>query len=125
MEYTQTFRSDGKVIISRIIAKKYLKDEDDDVVHYITHWAEIVLYLPLNEIDCDGNMSKKWMVMLSLLKRAWEAKNTDIYAMKIMRTTTEFVLAIDSPPLNKTTSTEIMNFKRVDINELGLLLNNK
>ena len=44
--------------------------------------------------------------------------------MKIMRTTTEFVLAIDSPP-NKTTSTEIMNFKRVDINELGLLLNNK
>ena len=62
--------------------------------------------------------------MLSALKRVWERKHTNIYAMKIMRTTAEFVLAIDSPP-NKTTSTEIMNFKRVDIKDLEGLLNDE
>ena len=139
MEYTQRFRSDGKVIIKRIITKNHLKNKGDDIVHYITHWAEIVLYLPLNEVDDNDNMSKKWMRILSSLKRAWEAGNTNIHAIKIMSLTPEFILLLGPPLLTGaeilnfkpdkldelTTSTKTQNYMCVDINELGLLLNNK
>ena len=121
MEYTRKFCSDGNVIIKRILATIHLKDGDNEVVYYITHWAELVLFVPLFEM-LNNKLSKKWGLMLSLLKREWEDKNTDIYAMKITGTTDEFVFAIDSP-LNKTTCTEIIHFKRVDIKELRELLN--
>ena len=123
MEYTRIFCSDGNVIIKRILATIRLKDGDDDVVYYITHWAELILFVPSFEM-LNNKLSKKWALMLSALKREWERKHANIYAMEIMRTTAEFVLAIDSPP-NKTTSTEIMNFKRVDIKDLEGLLNDE
>ena len=73
MEYTRKFRSDGNVIIKRILATIHLKDGDNEVVYYITHWAELILFVPLFEM-LNNKLSKKWGLMLSALKREWEKK---------------------------------------------------
>ena len=134
MEYTRIFCEQGSTI-KRIITKNHLKNKGDDIVHYITHWAEIVLYLPLNEIDDNDNMSKNLMIILSRLTMTWEAGNTNIHAIKIMSLTPEFILLRGAPLL---TGAEILKYKPdgidesttinymcVDIDELALLLNNK
>ena len=72
---------------------------------------------------------------LSLLRYAGETGYTNIHAIKIMNLTPEFILLLGPPLL---TGAEILNFKPdkidelttinymcVDIDELGLLLNNK
>ena len=58
MEYTRIF-CEQESTIKRIITKIHLKNKGDDIVHYITHWAQLMLYLPLNEIDDNDYMSKK------------------------------------------------------------------
>ena len=134
MEYTRIF-CEQESTIKRIITKNHLKNKGDDIVHYITHWAQLMLYLPLNEIDDNDYMSKKWVMILSLLRYAGETGYTNIHAIKIMNLTPEFILLLGPPLL---TGAEILNFKPdkidelttinymcVDIDELGLLLNNK
>ena len=84
-------------------------------------------------------MSIKWLIILSSLKKACEAGITNIHAIKIMSLTPEFILLLGPPLLTGaeilkfkpdkidelTTSTKTQNYMCVDINELGLLLNNK
>ena len=122
--------------IKRVYATVHLKDKGDDVVHYILHPMETGIFTPLSEIDCDGCVSGKWASILCLLKQAWEAGDTDIYALKRMHPAPEFVLVnkdlqlpeldkITGAPINITGQKQLLIFRHIDIDELELLLNNK
>ena len=94
---------------------------------------EIVAYVPLSEIGADNNICKKWGIILSLLKYAWEKGDTDIYAMLRLEPDPEFILTNKIPPLHKETGRlreeliikgQPMIYRMVDVKELNEQLNN-
>jgi hypothetical protein len=81
------------------------------MARYITDPMETIIFVPLKEFDEDDCVSGKWATILSLLKKAWESGNTDIYAVQRVDPDREFVLTTSDgaavcpyyqlPPLDK------------------------
>jgi uncharacterized protein YqgV (UPF0045/DUF77 family) len=134
--------------IKKVLAKIHV----GDMVHYITDPMETVIFVPLKDFDEDECVSGKWATILSLVKKAWETGETDIYA--VVQTTcgvepnVEFVLTtlavphqqlcpyVQLPPLDKKTGRPMVCvnggnaqqcpmalFRPVGVKELSGLLN--
>ena len=109
-----------------------------DMVRYITDPMETVIFVPSTEFDEDECVSGKWATILSLVKGAWEAGKTDIYAVVRLGPDSEFVLTtkehgfcLQLPPLDEKTGRPLNGcdkcpmvlFRPVGVKELNGFLN--
>ena len=82
----------------------------EQVVQYITNPLQTMAYVPYGDlIENETKINRKWVILLALLKRAWERGDTDIYAARRLLPEPEFVLAnahFKLRPLNKDGTTK-------------------
>ena len=98
VEYTYVQRTSE---LKRVLAKIHIEDKGKCLIQYITNESDLIAYVPLSEM-LNGEMSRKWATMLSVLKCAWERGDNDIYAMIRIHPDPEFILTnkgLKKPPL--------------------------
>ena len=119
--------------IKKVIAKVHLKNQGDNVVHYITDPMETLKFVPSSNITND-RINQKWGAILAILKMSWEKGNNDIYGHVRLHPEPEFILQnknISLPPLDDEKGlpkTYIENkylliYRELEIDDLEHLLN--
>ena len=97
VEYTYDLR---KGELKKVLATIHLKQGQGDVVHYITHCHDTMVFIPKSQINNEQKQNKKWATILNSLKQQWEKGYTDIYALMMLE-----VRGDTLPPLKAVQST--------------------
>ena len=129
-EYTHDVYSSK---IKQVIAKVHLKNNGDNVVHYITDPMDTLNFVPSSNIRND-RINQKWGTILAVLKVSWEKGNKDIYGHVRLHPEREFILRninISVPPLDDAKGmpkyiikdNDLLVYREVEIDELEQLLN--
>ena len=118
--------------IKKVLAKVHLKNQGDDVVHYITDPMETLIFVPLSNITSD-RINQKWATILAILKTSWEKGNNDIYGHVRLHPEPEFILqnkSISLPPLDEKgmpktyiKDKDLLIYREVEMDDLDHLLN--
>ena len=94
-EYTHDVYSSR---IRKVLAKIHLKNEGDNVVHYITDEDETIEFVPMSQIS-DDRINGKWCSILAMLKNQWEKGHRDIYCHFRLNPEPEYILQTMDVPL--------------------------
>ena len=121
------------------MATIHLKQGQGDVVHYITHCHDTMVFIPKSQITNERKPNNKWATILNSLKQQWEKGYTDIYALMKLEVRGDpqcgvFVLKTDDtnlPPMDYETGIAVgihddgqpLVFRTIDVDELDEILN--
>ena len=119
--------------INKVLAQIHSTYRGEPVAQYITAPAQTIAYVPYSGLEEKENrLSKRWVIQLALLKKAWERGYTNICPAMRLTPEPEFVLTNDHfnlCPMNKDGTPKPINdgdkitYRLVSVEELQELLN--
>ena len=115
--------------IKKVLGRIRVKNNGDDMVHYITDYIELINYVPASELNEDGKMSLKWREILGDTRLSFQIGDDYTHAM-VNDKNKEFILCnnrLKISPLDPTTGKaqdgQYNVFRMAEMKELNLLIN--
>lgn len=121
--------------MKRVLAKIHFKYDGNNVVHYITDLAEMILYVPLSGMCKDGYVNKKWSKKIHMFQHSWMVHgNLTLYPVKRTHPHIEFNFIVGLGPDTETSGMPVnvtgiisagLTIRQIEFDELESLLNDK